>query len=200
MTLSLDLRRLDRIDETGPTWQTCEESARIRAFCREEDRRRATLSLSLQKFVVARRFGIPPTEIVLKRTLHGKPYYENTAGFNFNVSHDGEYVVVASSDSHDVGVDLVHLRRPVHLPAYVAHLSDGERHYVGDSPERFLRIWSLKEAYTKAIGVGLHHPNLRDVAFEVTPTGTRLSGGDAWSFLTMMVNADHLLSVAMRKS
>ena len=51
--------------------------------------------------------GIPPTDVKLARTQKGKPYPVNQngtlPGFNFNVSHQGEYAVLAVEALHTLG-------------------------------------------------------------------------------------------------
>jgi 4'-phosphopantetheinyl transferase len=59
--------------------------------------------------------GIPYRDICLGRTDKGKPFLTNALppGFNFdfNISHDGDYAVLAAETGHSVGVDTVQLGR-----------------------------------------------------------------------------------------
>lgn len=78
------------------------------------------------------------TKILLERTEKNKPYL-NCQGtrlpkWNFNVSHHGEWVIIASEPELSVGVDLVDLDdRPFepmtalqYLEHFRRHLSPGE--------------------------------------------------------------------------
>ena len=61
--------------------------------------------------------NIPYTEIKLGRTDKGKPYLENdlpspVKSLSFNVSHQGDLVVLAAEKSCPVGVDVMKLDTP----------------------------------------------------------------------------------------
>lgn len=99
---------------------------------------------------------------------HGKPYVEDAPGFSFNVSHSGPVAVVAVAHGAEVGVDveMVRARRYLdRLAARVLTVTELDAWRVLPEPERlaaFLRHWTAREAYLKAIGVGLRLP-MRDV-------------------------------------
>lgn len=53
----------------------------------------------------------------MARTEKGKPYLLNDipsdlANFNFNVSHQGDYAVLASESIHQVGIDVMKVEVP----------------------------------------------------------------------------------------
>ena len=80
----------------------------------------------------------------------------------FNISHSGEYCVLALSDEN-VGVDIQQARK-VNLRIAEKWFNEKENEYVkGASTEdealmRFARIWSAKESYAKYTGKGLSEP------------------------------------------
>ena len=64
-----------------------------------------------------RRTKIPYADIKLGRTEKGKPYLMNSAPegcekLSFNVSHHGDYVVLAAETFTDVGIDVMKLETP----------------------------------------------------------------------------------------
>ncbi|HYY84755.1 MAG TPA: 4'-phosphopantetheinyl transferase superfamily protein, partial [Beijerinckiaceae bacterium] len=73
-------------------------------------------------------------------------------------------------------------------------------------PERFFSIWTLKEAYVKARGLGIAAVPLQDFSFALAADGCiglslAPSLGDepaGWRFASVKVSADHLLAVAVR--
>lgn len=86
---------------------------------------------------------------------HGKPYLPQQPVY-FNISHSGDYVVIAISETN-IGVDIEKLR---HNKMRVARrfFSDTEINLIQSSkiPDQdFTRLWSLKEAYLKYRGSGL---------------------------------------------
>ncbi|KAF8395621.1 hypothetical protein HHK36_019571 [Tetracentron sinense] len=90
-----------------------QEHSSIMRFVKLEDRKRALVSRLLQYALVHEVLGIPFDEIVIKRTLEGKPYLEfdkenfEFPNFNFNASHHGDYVAIASEPLCLVGLDIV---------------------------------------------------------------------------------------------
>lgn len=109
----------------------------------------------------------------LIRGANGKPEFAEKGLFRFNVSHSGCWTVLAVSDN-DIGVD-IQLIRPIGRPVtrrfftpreneYLASLSDDER--IKES----IRIWSIKEAVTKAEGssLALRMSGIQTVAFDGT--------------------------------
>ena len=68
--------------------------------------------------VICQCLGIPYNEIKLARTEKGKPYLTNPPAdnklenFNFNVSHQGNYAILAAEPLHDVGVDVMQVEYP----------------------------------------------------------------------------------------
>lgn len=92
----------------------------------------------------------------------GKPYYKG--GKKFNISHSGEYVLVAFSDT-EIGADIEGVTDfdVVSISTYFHPL---EIDYIKNTPEpkdAFFWLWTRKEAYLKAIGKGiidgLHNEN-----------------------------------------
>lgn len=89
---------------------------------------------------------------------HQKPYLSGADGFFFNLSHAGEYAMLAVSDA-EVGCDVEQIR-PVDLGLF-AHVLTADEHSVltaAPKEERdalFFRYWVLKESCMKALGKGL---------------------------------------------
>jgi 4'-phosphopantetheinyl transferase len=82
---------------------------------------------------------------------------------HFNITHSGDLVLMAVSDARPVGVDVERRRAVSRVSALEARwLTTAERsdyHRLRglglDESDAFLRIWSLKEARLKALGVGI---------------------------------------------
>ncbi|XP_030489062.2 uncharacterized protein LOC115705765 isoform X1 [Cannabis sativa] len=172
----------------------------ITRFVRLEDRKRALVSRLLQYALVHQVLGIPYDEIVIKRTPEGKPYLENGKvgeefpNFNFNASHHGDYVAIASEPLCLVGLDIVSLVIPWRetvedfirsFSSYFSSLewdnivsagtsndvlaeffrfTDKEISQVQLMNDGGYRYWSLKEAYVKALGSGVSY-DLENVEF-----------------------------------
>jgi phosphopantetheinyl transferase len=91
----------------------------------------------------------------LQKEPGGKPFWE---GVHFNLSHSGPWVVLAMGDS-PVGVDVECFCQNRNVEALAKRqFTPEEQRFVGSSQERFLRIWTAKEARLKWDGTGLRVP------------------------------------------
>jgi 4'-phosphopantetheinyl transferase len=128
--------------------------------------------------VLGERLGVPRSELEISRLCahcgdpdHGKPSVVGRPDVSFNVSHSGRHGLVAVTIGANVGVDVEMVRPRRYLerlatrtlaPDDLAAWCDAP---AGERLERFLRAWTAKEAYLKALGVGLTR-RLRDVPVE----------------------------------
>ena len=154
------------------------------------DKKRALLSRLMQRAACARVADVPHADVLLRRTKGKKPFFAWTEmplfdadsaadlaaapNFNFNVSHEGEFVVLASEPVAIVGVDVAapgQLRNRNRkggapsveetLESFRETLSVSERNAIrafqteAEKEDAFRRHWSCKEALVKAMGVGL---------------------------------------------
>jgi 4'-phosphopantetheinyl transferase len=149
------------------------EDERVRAgrFLVEPPRReyvacRATLRRLLGRFA-----GIEAAAVRFGYGAHGKPFLEGRDGPRFNVAHSGGAALYAFALGREVGVDVEPLARQADALAIARSVfSKGELAELAALPpervaERFLTFWTRKEAYAKALGLGLSLPFTRvDVA------------------------------------
>ena len=91
---------------------------------------------------------LPKGEIKIMDTC--KPYLPN--GPFFNVSHSGEYVVFASSNSSEVGIDIERIDE--NKLDGIRYVLDEEEKKINDSGVLF-QIWSNKESLIKCSSNGL---------------------------------------------
>lgn len=85
------------------------------------------------------------------RTPLGKPYAENAP--QFNLSHSGDWLLCAIGDT-PVGAD-IETPRTVSPSLLRRVCTPSELALIGDDAERFLRVWTAKEAYLKYLGTGI---------------------------------------------
>ena len=101
--------------------------------------------------------------VLQERTPAGKPYLPSHPGFHYNFSDSGDYLVLAVSPEHEIGVDLQKL-----TPVRAGVIPMAERFFhpedlallrnTKDAKEQlklFFRIWTIKEACLKCTGEGL---------------------------------------------
>jgi 4'-phosphopantetheinyl transferase len=147
------------------------ELRRADRFHHDADRRRYIVSHAMLRCVLGEYLDLPPNQVRIATGPHGKPFVEaarEAGGLQFSLSHSGDLVLLAVSGGGAVGVDVEAVRILRDRGAMAAEaltpseLQQLERLPHGVQDEFFLRWWTAKEAFLKAIGVGLTCP-LRQV-------------------------------------
>jgi len=102
-----------------------------------------------------------PAEVKFASNGYGKLYTIDEKKLEykyFNISHTHNMVAVVFSGKHEVGVD-VEKKRPVDYKSLINYFasSDEKKRVLGsdDISNEFYKVWTIKEAYLKAVGVGL---------------------------------------------
>ncbi len=101
-----------------------------------------------------------PKEIQISLNSFGKPYFNNIP-IHFSITHSGQVAAVAFSKHLPVGIDIEHKREVSDMNQLAQRFfADSEVNYLRQfSGEEFInnffRIWCAKEAYIKAIGLGV---------------------------------------------
>ena len=95
---------------------------------------------------------------------YGKQYLKNDKIF-FNISHSFDYVITAISNN-EIGIDIEKVRQtPIKIINQFA--TEKEKEYILSSnkniEERIFKIYTLKEAYFKMLGINLN--NILEVEF-----------------------------------
>jgi 4'-phosphopantetheinyl transferase len=141
-----------------------EERARCLRYRQPADRIRfATTRVTLRR-MLAERLRMPLDEIKLDIDCFGKPRLANSDALFFNLSHSGNFALIALSAHRPVGVDIEAASTTLDSNSIHASLTPDERRYCETSADTkaFFRIWSGKEAVLKAWGVGIakHLPSV----------------------------------------
>jgi 4'-phosphopantetheinyl transferase len=98
----------------------------------------------------------------LKVSRLKKPYFDDS--IDFNISHSGEFIVCAVSLHGNAGVDIEEIKQLV-IEEFEMYFSTNEWNQIMRSPDSvtsFYKYWTQKEAFLKAIGMGLTVP-IKDV-------------------------------------
>lgn len=156
-----------RADESEQIQQllSTEERQRWQRFHHEEDANRFLITRALQRRMLARYCSADPAALRFGSDTHGKPFLlikdSPHATLRFNLSHTRGLCVLAVSNTLEVGVDVENTDRNVEmLPLAVRFFAKEEAVFLQSLPESelraaFFRLWTLKEAYVKARGIGL---------------------------------------------
>ena len=93
----------------------------------------------------------------IKKGEYGKPYVDS--GEQFNLSHSGDYVILAVSDGAEVGCDIEQLKEQDYLRMGRVVYTDSELEILcssKDMRDKFFEFWTKKEALMKWSGEGFH--------------------------------------------
>ncbi len=123
---------------------------------------------------------LEPGAVRLRRGIRGRPELDGEYPLDFNVSHTGDTALIAIatgiSDDTRIGIDLERQDRKVNADGLARKfLSARERAEIAplapdDRRRRFLRLWTCKEAMSKATGDALSAPFRHiDVALDGGP-------------------------------
>ncbi|MFF0080006.1 4'-phosphopantetheinyl transferase family protein [Streptomyces canus] len=131
--------------------------------CRfETDRRRFVVAHGALRLILAGCLDVPPEELRLKRGRHGKPRLAGSSDLRFSLSHSGELALVAVTRHREVGVDVDRLRPGLPVEPFTERFFPAaDARFVAaaagptERAERFLRLWTRKEAVVKAAGARL---------------------------------------------
>ena len=97
---------------------------------------------------------------------HGKPYIEGHPECYFNLSHSGKLVVMAYGDK-PVGIDIQETRNVTEsFGKRILNESEYDAYEMTD-PKTMCFVWTIKEAYSKLIGLGLSY-DFRNCVIDLT--------------------------------
>jgi 4'-phosphopantetheinyl transferase len=161
----------------------------------------------LVRRVLGRALGVAPQSLQFVTNPWGRPALAPPAPMHFNVSHTEGLVVCLVSTNPEIGVDTERLARAPDLLALAPEvfapqeLSDLAALAANEQARRAVVLWTLKESYIKARGMGLALA-LDGFAFRFDADRVRLEvlpaledDGSRWQFQTHLMGA-HCISTA----
>ncbi len=158
--------------------------------------------------------GVPAEKVCLKRSAHGKPYWQPPAGIPevfFNVSHSGEWTLLAFCAFSSLGIDLQQIKplaRQEAIASRLFHPSEKQAYETlpkDGRTEVFYHLWTIKEACLKCIGTGLSagadtfYVNLTDLKQEdkFAPVHTKQPSATDWAVCTLPCPQGYVASLAI---
>lgn len=188
-----------------------EERAQQQRFIPPAKRQEYLATRVLVRSVLGAALGVPPQALRFVRNAWGRPALAPdllTAPLHFNVSHTDGLVVCLISGDHQVGVDAELISRaPKLLELAPTVFAPRERADLAALPaalqaERAVTLWTLKESYIKARGMGLALPldgfafHFADGKIHLDVTPALGDDGACWQFHCQRLG-EHYLATAM---
>ncbi len=184
-----------------------DEVARAARFLRPDDGVSSILSRGILRLILGDCLAEDPRAIRFTYTPLGKPSLEaippradgtGAAGLDFNVSHSGDWLLIAVARGLSIGVDVERRRNDLDVAALAARFfSPPEARLIAEQPDAgkrrlFYTLWTRKEAYVKALGKGLSMPLDGFTAPHEDGGPVAPHAGDAeWLFATLDVAPDY---------
>ncbi|KAK7883277.1 hypothetical protein WMY93_029451 [Mugilogobius chulae] len=203
-----------------------EEKERIGQFVFAKDAKSAMAGRLLLRRCVCEKMSLPWSHFKLGRTSRGNLIWKilcssSSLSWSFNVSHQGDYAVLAAEQGKQVGVDIMKTVMPgsSSVPEFFRIMTRQFTPYewsviqsAGSEHQQlaaFYRHWALKESFIKAIGTGLGF-NLQRVEFHLSPEPLTQGSPvrqttmyldeeeqDDWVFEECLLDEDHHVAVAL---
>lgn len=142
-----------------------EERERADRFVFERDRRDFVAAHALLRSVLSRHGELPPDHWQFELEAAGKPFLPDRSELQFNIAHTRGLVACVLSSAGPVGIDVESIENGRDIESIAeSHFSQAEVIELMACEEgqhrqaRFIELWTLKEAYLKALGAGLSRP------------------------------------------
>ncbi len=192
-----------------------EECSQQKRFYFEKHRHQYLITRALIRTVLSLYVNeIAPEKWQFTKNKYGKPSISNSRlrlPLHFNISHTDKMVVLAVTVDQEVGVDVEYLLRsgktveiadsffsPIEARQLLALPVEKQK-------DRFFDLWTLKEAYIKACGMGLSipldhfsysFPSQGEITISIEPE--RNDQPEYWQFWQIRPNDSHKVSLAIK--
>lgn len=187
---------------------SAEERQRAAKFHFDKDRHRYIVSHTSLRGILARYLHRAPEELSFSVNEYGKPFLTDHE-LEFNLSHSGDYALIAVTRERKVGVDVERIRAEVEIEELARrNFSPREVSELTALPleqrlNGFFNCWTRKEAYIKAQGLGLSLPlDSFDMSLgePAILRATRPNAGEAaqWTMLPLDVDSGYAGALAVR--
>jgi 4'-phosphopantetheinyl transferase len=145
---------------------SADELARADRFVFAKDRQAFTVAHGVMRQILADTLRLSPHELAFQTNEYGKPHLVGQV-LPFNLSHSGDYGLLAVGEvgeTRPCGIDIEQLSRTINIhdiaPHYFSPAEQTELYALPPAQQTsgFFKLWTRKEAYIKAWGMGLSLP------------------------------------------
>jgi len=139
------------------------EQERAQRFRFPADRNRFVVSRALLRTLLGHYVGQAPAQLQFSYASAGKPFLRDH-GLQFNLAHSGGMALLAVAGRRPVGVDVEQVRSSIETTSIAdRYFATEEQALLRAEPADrqrtlFFKVWTRKEAYMKATGLGLYMP------------------------------------------
>ncbi len=143
------------------------ERERHDAFRFDKDKRLFIIARAMVRALLSRYADASPAAWTFSENRWGRPEIASppvTPPLRFNLSHTKGLVACILARDREIGIDVEDATRPTKIHTIAdsvfspTEVRDLERLPPAEQPRRFFELWTLKESYIKARGMGLAIP------------------------------------------
>jgi 4'-phosphopantetheinyl transferase len=192
---------------------TSADRERHQRFVFEKDRDQFLIARAFLRTTLSRYADIKPEDWLFQLNDFGKPSIDarqSDEKLRFNLSHCAGLLICGVTVGCEIGVDCENSDRNVEIEQLAPRVfSPSEKEYfhsvsASKRKETFFRLWTLKEAYIKACGIGMSLP-LQNFSIDLAgapPIGIRFDHEiqdrpHEWQFLEPTFSKPFLAAVAV---
>lgn len=144
-----------------------QELAHVGQFTQGVDRAYYVVRRAVRRYLIGYSIGIDASTVMFEHSTHGKPDIvgiPSSPRVCMNVSHSHDLMLLALTQSHEVGIDVEYRRGVPQWRQIVENeFTAAECRALlalepGEVPRAFCDLWTCKEAYCKGRGYGLELP------------------------------------------
>lgn len=195
------------------------ETERVERFTAKHARDQNLTGRAVLRLLLAQYLEETPAKIRLVQADGGKPELagENPLGLQFNITHKPGMVAWGFACGHRIGIDVealdaTHATTAIAERFFAAPEIERMRELSGEEAvAQFYKYWTLKEAYIKALGLGMKLP-LKDFWFSLgdpdaqdyKPADINIAFSEdldddpaRWCFFSSLLGKNHRISAAI---
>lgn len=199
------------------SWLAENEMARYQRFLYAKHKNSFLLTRALSRSILSHYVAdVDPADWQFVANDYGKPQIAAPrllTPIYFNISHSANKLVMALSRHDGIGVD-VETTKKTRETLKIGHryFSEQEHRELCEQPkelvnDRFYDLWTLKEAYIKACGMGLAI-SLQQFSFDFQDAGKirvnfsegRVDDPTLWQFWQFAIDGDYKLALALKSA
>lgn len=206
----VNINRLKEHLSTLNSYLNDSETKKAHQFYFQPLRDRYIISHGYLRLLLAQYLASSPERITFYFNEYGKPFCTESEKVYFNLSYSELYICYAIS-RYPVGVDIEFMKDIKELELLLQEVTSLEeitelkKKEPTNKLEIFYKIWTMKEAFLKALGIGLSYP-LSKIVTSVFPKGkysildfdhNNIKLENEWTFSSIDVTQKYLGAIAI---
>ena len=188
-----------------------EEKQRASRLRSAKDRIRFIVSRSLLRKSLSHYLDASPSEVRFTYNKYGKPNIDpeyHPENIRFNLSHSENLALYAITQNREIGIDVEYIRKVDKADKIVSRFfSKEEGEFYHSQPNKkknwaFFTLWTRKEAYSKARGMGIGLPT-KEFDLQLVPPDIEHTDhiqtknkDSKWSLINIEIDSDYLAALA----